>query len=255
MTGKHIEANKDYWNAQAPGWVAAGERLWAAKTPEWGNWGIPDGQAEMLPTDMTGMTAIELGCGTGYVSGWMVRRGAEVTAVDQSKEQLATAKRLAVEHETCVAFIEANAEAVPLSDSSFDFAVSEYGAAIWCDPDIWVPEAHRLLRRGGTLAFLGNHPLTIVCSPLSGDAIDRTLHRPYRKMHMADWTEVEIDPGGIEFNRTFADWMDLFQRVGFEVLRYQELFAPPEARGMRFPTPADWAHEFPVEQIWILRKR
>ena len=34
-----------------------------------------------------------------------------------------------------------------------DVAISEYGAAIWCDPFAWIPEAHRLLRAGGVLPF------------------------------------------------------------------------------------------------------
>ena len=49
-----------------------------------------------------------------------------------------------------------NAEATPFPDASFDFAISEYGAAIWCDPYKWIPEAARLLRPGGRLHFLGN---------------------------------------------------------------------------------------------------
>jgi hypothetical protein len=28
--------------------------------------------------------------------------------------------------------------------------------------------------------------------------------------------QAEIDPGGIEFNLTVADWLRLFRRVGFE---------------------------------------
>ena len=47
--------------------------------------------------------------------------------------------------------IEASAEDVPLPSESFDLAVSEYGASIWCDPHRWIPEAHRLLRPGGRL--------------------------------------------------------------------------------------------------------
>lgn len=34
--------------------------------------------------------------------------------------------------------------------------ISEYGAAIWSDPHRWIPEAARVLRPGGQLAFLGN---------------------------------------------------------------------------------------------------
>ena len=38
---------------------------------------------------------------------------------------------------------------MPLADASFDLAISEYGAAIWCDPYRWIPEAARLLRGSG----------------------------------------------------------------------------------------------------------
>jgi 16S rRNA G1207 methylase RsmC len=41
----------------------------------WGNWSLPEEELRLLPDDMTGMDAIELGCGTGYVSAWMARRG------------------------------------------------------------------------------------------------------------------------------------------------------------------------------------
>jgi SAM-dependent methyltransferase len=60
----------------------------------WGNWSVPETELHLLPEDMSGMDAIELGCGTGYVSAWMARRGARVTGIDVSAEQLATARRL-----------------------------------------------------------------------------------------------------------------------------------------------------------------
>ena len=94
--------------------------------------------------------AIELGCGTGYVSAWMRRRGASVYAIDNSERQLATARRLATEHGVEFTLHHGSAEAVPYPDHFFDFAISEYGAAIWCDPYLWIPEAHRLLRPGGS---------------------------------------------------------------------------------------------------------
>ena len=109
----------------AEDWVAAGERSWAAEDPFWGIWQLPESGISMLPEHMSGMSAIELGCGTGYVSGWMARRGAKVTGIDNSARQLETAERLAEQHATNLNLIHGNAEEVPQPDATFDFAVSE----------------------------------------------------------------------------------------------------------------------------------
>ncbi len=251
---EHVTVNRDYWNAMAHDWVGAGERLWSVSAPTWGIWGIPESDLRLLPGDMSGLDAIELGCGTGYVSSWMARRGARVTGIDVSDRQLATARRLAAEHDVSITLIEGNAEKTDLPAESFDFAISEYGAAIWCNPDIWMREAWRLLRPGGELIFLGNHPLLMVCSPLSGADCDFTLHRPYRNLGMLDWTDVDIDPGGMEFNLTIGDWMRLFIEIGFEVRDFKELYAPEQVTGTRFTVPAEWGKRYPSEQVWRLRK-
>ena len=55
-------------------------------------------------------------------------------------------QRFQDEFEIRFPLIHADAERVPLQDSSFDLAISEYGAALWCDPYRWIPEAARILR-------------------------------------------------------------------------------------------------------------
>ncbi len=122
-------------------------------------------------------TSIELGCGTAYVSAWLARRGARPVGIDNSPKQLETARRLQAEHGLEFPLLLGNAESVPYPDASFDFAISEYGAAIWADPYRWIPEAARLLRPGGRLTFLGNAFLFILCSPDEDDVppTDRLL--------------------------------------------------------------------------------
>ncbi|WP_299141624.1 class I SAM-dependent methyltransferase [uncultured Tateyamaria sp.] len=254
MERNYLSINTDIWNEDAPNWVGVAHRLWGLETPEWGTWGNSETTVAMLPGDMQGMDAVELGCGTGYVSWWMHNRGARVTAIDISAEQLATAQTLATDHDAPITFIHGNAEATGLPDASFDFAISEYGASIWCPPDTWLREAWRLLRPGGRLVFLGNHPLSLICAPLDGSPADNALHRPYRNMWGADWTEVEFEPTGVCFNLTTSGWMDLFAEIGFAVTRYQELYAPEHAGGTRAAIPADWAKEYPVEHVWHLQK-
>ena len=251
----HVRENRAYWDARAADWVAAGERNWAASEPSWGIFGVPERDLEMLPVDMTGLRAVELGCGTGYVSAWMARRGAAVTGIDNSAEQLATARRLAGEHDVDLTLLHGDAENTPFEDESFDFAISEYGAAIWCDPAAWLAEAHRILRPGARLHFLGHHPLTIVCSPSDGSLpLSERLVRPYFGLYRTDWTQATHDPGGIEFNMPMGDWFALFRLLGYEVTEYREPRPTEGGSELRHFTTADWAVRFPSEQVWKLRK-
>jgi len=189
MDRDYVTINRDIWDAEAAHWVAMGAQRWALEAPIWGNWGAAEAALNLLPADLAGKDAIELGCGTGYVSGWMARRGA------------------------------------------------------------W-----RLLRPGGRLVFLGNHPLVLVCSPLNGAPCDATLHRPYRDMWGADWTQVEFDPTGVCFNLTMSGWMDLFRAIGFRVTNYQEIYIPDHETETSASVPAEWGKKYPVEQVWHLEK-
>ena len=153
---EHVAKNREYWDQQAADYVASGERSWARDEPKWGIFGIPESEARLLPERLDGRDAIELGCGTAYVSAWLARRGARVVGIDNSPKQLETARRLQDEHDLHFPLLLGNAEAVPYPDASFDFAMSEYGAALWADPYKWIPEAARLLRPGSELVFLTN---------------------------------------------------------------------------------------------------
>jgi hypothetical protein len=48
----------------------------------------------MFPKDLAGKDAIELGCGTAYVSAWLAQQGARVVGIENSAAQLGTARRL-----------------------------------------------------------------------------------------------------------------------------------------------------------------
>jgi SAM-dependent methyltransferase len=129
---------------------------WAREEPAWGIWEVPEAEVQVLSENLNGKDAIELGCGTAYISAWLSRRGARVVGVDNSETQLATARRLQRQYGLDFPLIHGDAEAIAYPDASFDFAISEYGACLWADPQRWVPEAARLLRPGGQLVFLTN---------------------------------------------------------------------------------------------------
>ena len=213
---------------------------------------MPEAELHLLPDDLAGKDAIELGCGTAYVSSWMARRGARVVGVDNSSAQLETAKRLQREHGLSFPLIHGNAERVPLPDASFDFAISEYGACLWADPDLWVPEAARLLRRGGQLVFLTNAHLLTLCVPDDENAAaGQELLRPEFGMKRVEWPG---DPG-VEFHLSHGDWIRVLRRSGFEIEDLIALRAPEDAK-TRYPfVTHEWARQWPYEEVWKARKK
>ena len=139
----------------------------------------------------------------------MARRGARVVGIDNSEAQLATARRMQERHGLAFPLLHGNAEAVPLPDASFDFAISEYGACLWADPARWVPEAARLLRPGGRLVFLVNSYLMALCTPdEDGVAATDRLRRPAFGLYRLEF------PGdsGVEFHPSHAEWIRLLRR-------------------------------------------
>ena len=256
---EHVRANIELWDGDAHRWVAGGERAWAADEIGWGEWGVPDTpDVSLLPADCTDMALVDLGCGTGYVSGWAVRRGAtRVLAVDTSIEQLTTARRLAAEHgaDGAIEFVHASAEDLPAPDGSFDHAFSEYGAATWCDPHVWLREAWRVLRPGGTLSFLTNHHLVMLCSPVDGSLpIRETLQRPFFGSHRFDWRDAADEPGGIEHCLPTEEMVTLLVSIGFELTGVTAVRAPDAATGTPFATPAEWAKRWPSEVVFHARR-
>jgi SAM-dependent methyltransferase len=251
----------DYVAVNREGWTRANERYtgararaaWAKDEVDYGVWSVPESELHVLP-DVTGKDVIELGCGTAYFGAWMKKQGARrVVGVDITPAQLETARQMDEEFGLGLELIEANAEDVPLPDGSFDVAVSEYGASIWCDPYKWIPEAARLLRPGGELLFLRNSTLLMLCMPDEG-AVEERLVRPQRGLHRLDWGG---DDPGVEFHLGHGDWVRLLHANGFEVVDLVELFAPDDAADHDYYdyVPAEWARRWPAEEIWRVRRR
>lgn len=249
---EHVRRNRDYWDALAAEFVGPGERAWARQEPTWGIWGVPESDLRVFPADLAGKDAIELGCGTAYVSAWLARRGARVVGIDNSAVQLATARRLQHEHGLELTLIHGNAEQIPYPDASFDLAISEYGACLWADPYRWVPEAARVLRPGGSLIFLVNSSLLSLCvhEDESLAATDQLL-RPAFGMHRIEW------PGEacVEFHLSHGDWIRLLRSSGFEIEDLIEVQAPESGKTRYSFVTLEWSRRWPSEEIWKARLR
>ena len=249
---EHVRKNRVAWDRFAADYVASGERSWATNDPTWGIFAIPETGVHLLPAELAGLDTVELGCGTAYVSAWLARRGARPVGVDVTPAQLETARRCQAEFELEFPLVEASAEDVPLESESFDLAVSEYGASIWCDPHRWLAEAYRLLRPGGRLWFLRNSTLSILCAPEVEGPPGETLLRPQRGLGRLEWP----DEVGVEWQLPHGELFRLLRRTGFEVVDLVELYAPDDASDHEYygAFSAEWSRKWPAEEIWVAAK-
>lgn len=245
----HVEGNRVYWTAEAERYAAWAAEAWARPEIAWGIWNVPESELRVLD-DVAGKDVVELGCGTGYFGSWLARRGAHVTGVDVTEAQLATARGLAEQHRLPLRLVLASAEDVPLPDASFDLVLSEYGASLWCDPFLWIPEAARLLRPGGQLVFLTNHLVLTLCTDPETEAVGERLAVDAFGPHATRWPD-----GATEFHLRHGQWIELLRANGFDVEGLWEPQAPEEAGTRRDRIAPEWARRWPSEEIWKARKR
>jgi SAM-dependent methyltransferase len=248
---EHVRRNRTAWDAWAAEYVEMGRHAWQTE-PSWGIWSVPDTELHVLPDDLSGLDAIELGCGTAYVSAWLARRGARPVGIDNSAEQLRSARAFQREFGLEFPLWHGNAEQVPAADESFDLVISEYGASIWCDPYRWIPETARLLRPGGQLIFLVNGVIAVLTFPDAPDApAGDTLQRPYFGMHRLEWP----DDDSVNFYLPHGEMIALLRRCDFVIERLIEV-RPPEGSTTSFPlVTLEWARQWPCEEIWVARKQ
>ncbi|MCC9737927.1 class I SAM-dependent methyltransferase [Streptomyces sp. MNU89] len=243
----HLELNRRYWDEEA---AAAHGPLardhWARTEIRWGLWGTPESEVSVLPGEMTGARAVELGCGTAYVSAGLARAGAQPVGIDLSERQLATAHAMQEEFGLRFPLVLGDAERLPFADGAFDLAVSEYGASLWCDPRRWIPEAARVLAPGGQLVFLRYSPLFALCAR-PGEQASAALLRPLFGMDRLDWG------GRVEFVLPHGEMLRLLRSHGFVVEDLIEVRAPRPAHREYAEVSAGWARRWPSEEIWKAR--
>jgi SAM-dependent methyltransferase len=232
-------ANREYGDDHA-------DRAWAAGDITWGIFNVPEQQLGVLG-DVRGLDVVELGCGTAYFSAWLARRGAWPTGVDLTAAQLTTARRCQQRSGIFFPLIEADAGDVPLPADSFDLAISECGASLFCDPARWIPEAARLLRSGGRLVFHTTSVLAALCCPEPPGPARRELLRPQREAR-----RLVSAQGLAEFHPAHGEWIKHLRASGFTVDHLREIYAPPGAPDHPYyqQATAEWARQWPAEEIW-----
>ncbi|QLH76729.1 methyltransferase domain-containing protein [Halosimplex rubrum] len=171
-----------------------------------------------LLLDVAGKDVLELGCGGGQCSVALAERGANVTGIDLSTEQLAFARDLSDERDTDVAFRQGDVTDLGMfDDDSFDVAFNAYVFQWVEDLAACFREAHRVLRSGGRFVFSMPHPVYGLADPESHE-IEESYFDTGRQVTPQDDLDVDM----VTYRHSVADVHNALVGAGFRVERMLE---------------------------------
>jgi SAM-dependent methyltransferase len=242
--------NRGVWDRDAAEYQRRhGGQLAESGGAAWGVWQIPESELRVLG-EVAGRDVLELGCGAAQWSIALHRFGARVTALDNSAGQLAYARVLMEASAADFPLVHASAEATGLADESFDIVFCDHGAMTFGDPYLTVPEAARLLRTGGLLAFSMHTPIVDIVWPSGSDHPSERLERDYWDLYAIDETGE-----GVAFQLRYGTWIRLFRENALAIEDLIELRPAADATSSyRDDFDREWARRWPMEHIWRVRK-
>ena len=240
MNGMDHEEVGRYWDANAEAWtelVRAGYDHYrdGLNTPAF---------LEMLP-EVDGLSGLDIGCGEGYNTRLVAKRGASMTAIDISETFIRHAEEAENREPLGIRYRRASVVELPFEDASFDFAVAFMSLMDVPEVEVALSEAFRVIKPGGFLQFSISHPC--FAAPHHENLRDETgrtyAHEVggyFRGMDgdVMEWTfgaappelRKSLPPFRVPlFTRTLSGWLNLLVDTGFVLERFGEPYPSDEA--------------------------
>jgi ubiquinone/menaquinone biosynthesis C-methylase UbiE len=186
-----------------------------------------------LIPDIAGKTILDLGCGTGVMSRWLMQEGAgSVTGVDISTRMLAKAKADSLPG---IKYIQSSAEDLDLPRASFDLIVSSLMFHYIEDLPPVLAKIRSWLKPGGMLVFSTEHPIyTAAQGAFKDQWVKDEAGKNVAWMVDSYATEGErkstwwVD-GVVRYHRTIASLINWLIEAGFSITRMLEPHATADA--------------------------
>jgi len=110
----------------------------------------------------SGQRVLDVACGTGVAAITAARVGANVSGFDLTPELLERARENSRIADVEIDWREGDAEALPFADHEFDVVLSQFGHMFAPRPDVVIAQMLRVLKPGGTIAFVTWPPESLV---------------------------------------------------------------------------------------------
>jgi ubiquinone/menaquinone biosynthesis C-methylase UbiE len=228
----HVEAGL-FWNANADAWT----KLARAGYDVYRDYLNTPAFFEMLP-DVIGLAGLDIGCGEGYNTRLLARRGAKMTAVDIAENFVANARHAETDEPLGIEYRVASAVDLPFAEASFDFATGFMSFMDIPELDRALAEAYRVLRPHGFLQFSILHPCSDTphrrnLRDVNGVTYALEVGDYFRNLDgaVAEWL-FGAAPSHVtrefpkfktpRFTRTISHWLNLLIDSGFRLERIAE---------------------------------
>jgi len=116
------------------------------------------------------LDALDVGCGTGFLTFELLERGHRLTGLDFAPAMIAEARRKAGERGAKVRFEEGDAEQMPFASAGYDLVISRHLLWTLPHPEAAIDEWIRVLRPGGRLIVVDGQFDATVLVPPAGSA-------------------------------------------------------------------------------------
>lgn len=162
--------------------------------------------------------------GDGHLMLACARKGAIVTGVDLSGEQVRFVKKAAAYCDVNVELVEADCQKLPKSipNNHFDLAIAECGIFIWISNiEAWMKNAYRVLKTGGRVIVSDFHPLSMIAEEKEGVI---TFTKSYFDQQPKVYQPEKNAPPAVEFLWKLSDIINAAVEAGFRIDRVEEFY-------------------------------